>query len=463
MDAGLMDDAAAAKGRLVNEIQRGDMARGGPAVSPDANARGDERVFKGAKVAIERGMLTTADLEMIKPHLSRTQIGELEQMIESKEAASMVPGAPLPVQNPDISSALNGIEVLPEFTPADKWVGPARIWEPEPKGEPYFPPSWRDYFSGDGSPTDFGVGGPTGPAAPWGAPTGPAEPWGEPTTGGSVFPGQWGDDLPPEDVVGPPAPPAPAEAGLSFGLPGVGQTSGADLSFGLPGATIPGRGAPAGAPPQAAPATPAEDPIIELAGSASSKGEALAIADEAEASGLFPGARAKVLKYFGWDEDKADDMGDALMGFGIGLLQGGPDFGSALGNAFAKGAQGFDQSQEQRRQAALDDRRIAMEDERLDFAREEMNQKRKQAALERLEGEAAATQSGLIYYEDGEGRIRSRPAPLASGPQDEDSKIDMDRIAYIEAMPDGPMKDALRERWFPTKKEADPLAGIGGV
>jgi hypothetical protein len=433
MDAGLRDDAEIAKSRLVNEIQRGDMARGGPTVSPDLNARGDERVFKGAKVAIERGMLLPSDLELIKPHLSETQITELQGLMAgsgglklSSDPAGMADLPPPPA--PDLSSAMDAIEGLPEFQRGGVTTAPTRVWMPEPD-----PPANPNRFR-----KDYGLGG---------------------------IPAPQGEDL----LVPPPLPPPPppvapqSKAGLSFGLPGAGQTAGADLSFGLPAAEMPGRGAPQ-ASPGGAPVPPAEDPIIQIAGSASTKGEALAVADEAEASGLFPGARAKVMDYFGWDEDGADDAGSALMNFGIGLLQGGADFSEALGNGFAKGAEGFTASKDRRRQAALEDRRIAIEDERLDYEREEMDRKRKQAAIERLTGQAQATQSGLIYYEDEAGNIRSTAAPLSEGPEDSESMTDLERLAYITAMDDAdPMKQILRDKWFPPPKSADPLAGLTGV
>lgn len=409
MDAGLRDDAARAKGLLINEIQRGDMARGGQTVSPNLKDKGDERLFKGAKEAIRQGLLTDpSDIEVIADKLSTKQLEELNALMTGagrppSTLEEMIPVTP----TPNLSTTGDTIGSIPEFNPAGS---PPR---PEPWSEDMLPPD-------DGFKSEYLKRNADRPSVP------PL-----PTNAGGLPPDM---GLPMPDFGSPLA--TPEDAGLL---------------------SAPQNPIPMG--PAAGPEAPAEDPIIELAGTASTKDEALAIADEAEASGLFPGARAKVMKAFGWDEEGAQNFGRALMGFGSGSLQGGPDFGAALGAGFAKGADEFVDAKDDRRQAALDDRRIAMEDERLDFAREEMNNKRKQAALDRLSGEAAATQSGLIYYEDGEGRIRSRQAPLQEGPQDEESKTDLDRLAQWIIMDEGPAKDALGRKWGFLPKEAttDPL------
>lgn len=450
MDAGLRDDAAKAKGLLINEIQRGDMARGGQTVSPDLKAKGDERLFKGAKEAIRQGLLTDpSDIEVISDKLSAKQVEELNALMTGSPSTleTMIPIG----KTPDLSSAMDGIESLREFQPAATATGPARVWEPPPAlggeladgrlegpGEGYWPKEWVELFRGDGGPTEYAGSGPTtGGGLDYGPTTGGGLDYG-PTTGGSVFPGPGDPRVSSADVL-------PPDMGLplpDFGSPSLGGQLADDRLAGSPVA-----------PPAVDPV--AEDPIIELAATAGSKGEALAIADEAEASGLFPGARSRMMKAFGWSEEGTQDFGRALMGFGSGLLSGGPDFGAALGNAFSKGADEFAGAKDDRRQAALDDRRIAMEDERLDMAREEMDNRRKQAAIDRLSGEAAATQSGLIYYEDGEGRIRSRKAPLQEGPQDEESRTDLDRLAQWIIMDEGPAKDALGRRWGFLPKEAD--------
>lgn len=411
MDAGLRDDAAKAKGLLINEIQRGDMARGGQTVSPNLKDKGDERLFRGAKEAIRQGLLTDpSDIEVIADKLSTKQLEELNALMTGADRPASTIETMIPITPaPNLSTTGDTIGSIPEFQPAGS----------PPMAEPWSP-DMLELPPDDGFKSEHLKRNADRPSAP------PL-----PTNAGGLPPDM---GLPFPDFGSPLA--TPEDAGLL---------------------SAPQNPIPMG--PAAGAEAPAEDPIIELAGTASTKDEALAIADEAEASGLFPGARAKVMKAFGWDEEGAQNFGRALMGFGSGLLQGGPDFGAALGAGFAKGADEFVDAKDDRRQAALDDRRIAMEDERLDFAREEMNNKRKQAALDRLSGEAAATQSGLIYYEDGEGRIRSRQAPLQEGPQDEESKTDLDRLAQWIIMDEGPAKDALGRKWGFLPKEAttDPL------
>ncbi len=409
MDAGLRDDAAKAKSLLINEVQRGDMARGGQTVSPDLKAKGDERIFKGAKVAIERGLLySPRDLDPVRDQLTPKQIEELEAMFTAKPASTLETMIPI-TPTPNLSTTADTIGSIPEFAPAGS----------PPRPEPWSP-DMLELPPDDGFKSEYlkrNADRPSAPALP-------------PSLGG----------LPPD---------------MGLPLPDFGSPLATPEDAGL--LSAPQNPIPMG--PATGPEAPAGDPIIELAATAGSKSEALAIADEAEASGLFPGARAKVMKAFGWDEEGAQNFGRALMGFGSGLLQGGPDFGAALGAGFAKGADEFVNAKDDRRQAALDDRRIAMEDERLDMAREEMNNKRKQAALDRLAGEAAATESGLIYYEDSEGRIRSRKAPLQEGPQDEESRTDLDRLAQWIIMDEGPAKDALGRKWgfLPKEATADPL------
>lgn len=402
MDAGLRDDAAKARGLLINEVQRGDMARGGQTVSPNLKDKGDERLFKGAKEAIRQGLIThPSDIEVISDKLSAKQIEELNALMTGPDGPTSTLETMIPITpTPNLSTVDDTIGSIPEFNPA---------------GSPPRPEPWSAGMMPVEEQPDF-----VDPYA-----------W--------VTEGQEEPEMLPQPVVAPLA--TPDDAGLL---------------------TAPQNPIPMGA--TAEPEAPAEDPIIELASTAGSKSEALAIADEAEASGLFPGARAKVMKAFGWDEEGAQNFGRALMGFGSGLLQGGPDFGAALGAGFAKGADEFVNAKDDRRQAALDDRRIAMEDERLDFAREEMNNKRKQAALDRLSGEAAATQSGLIYYEDSEGRIRSRKAPLQDGPMDSESQTDLERYDYWMAMPEdtpaaAESKRALGRKWGFVEKTptTDPL------
>ena len=443
MDAGLRDDAAKAKSLLINEVQRGDMARGGQTVSPDLKAKGDERIFKGAKVAIERGLLySPRDLDPVRDQLTPKQIEELEAMFTAKPASTLETMIPL-TPTPNLSTTADTIGSIPEFQPAGSPPA-AAPWSPdmlETEGPGWgggaIPQGIADWFR-DNVDIGFGPGPTDGRAGVPGNGRTPIPP--------SLLP-EGNEDMPPS-LGG-----LPPDMGLP--MPGFGSPS-------LGGQLADDRlaGSPVAPPPSATgPEAPAGDPIIELAATAGSKSEALAIADEAEASGLFPGARAKVMKAFGWDEEGAQNFGRALMGFGSGLLQGGPDFGAALGAGFAKGADEFVNAKDDRRQAALDDRRIAMEDDRLDMAREEMNNKRKQAALDRLAGEAAATESGLIYYEDSEGRIRSRKAPLQEGPQDEESRTDLDRLAQWIIMDEGPAKDALGRKWgfLPKEATADPL------
>lgn len=97
------------------------------------------------------------------------------------------------------------------------------------------------------------------------------------------------------------------------------------------------------------------------------------------------GTRAKIGSFFGHDsEEELERFGSALLGFGSGLLSGGPDIGAALGHGFAKAGDQFVKTKKGQRQAALDDLKIAREDEKLNWEREKMDDWRRKTALARL-------------------------------------------------------------------------------
>jgi hypothetical protein len=404
--AGLSDDAKEARKRLVNEIQRGDMSRGGQAVSPDLK---------------KTQQSTAPDYGPIFPPLDW-----------EADPGIMLPDMPQAPEPPR------------SFSPTDIYPAPDEGMPP-----------WLQGAIG----ADPGILLPSGGG-------GPEMPGISPDTD-RLDPrrGMFGTPPKPGTYLEQPGDLPYTEPGLSPDLGGIG---GPDAMPGIDLTTPP---APE-PPPQTEAAAAAEDPIVSMAMNAGSKGEALAIADEAEASGFFPGARAKLMKKMGWDEEGAENFGQALMGFGAGLLTGGPDFGEAMGHGFAKAADQFVAAKQERRQASLDDLKIRAVDEEMDMRREEMNLKRQQAALERLQGIADVNGKRERFYLDEDGNVRKKdlgPDPDERfgiyGPEFADDFKKLEVIEglqdEIDGMEDGPekaqaieRKNALLKLWKMAPEEA---------
>jgi hypothetical protein len=116
---------------------------------------------------------------------------------------------------------------------------------------------------------------------------------------------------------------------------------------------------------------------------------------------VFPETRGKILGFLGaTDDDSAERIGMALLGFGSGLLQGGPDFGAALGAGFSKGADQYVKTKMNQQDAALNDLKTEMATERLDMEREAFNERKQQAALDRANQKNAALGDTKTSYFD---------------------------------------------------------------
>lgn len=135
--------------------------------------------------------------------------------------------------------------------------------------------------------------------------------------------------------------------------------------------------------------------------------------------GFGGGFRKKVLDFLGTDPDGGQErLGMSLMGFGSGLLTGGPDIGAAIGKGFAKGADQYVLTKTDQRRAGLADLQIAQAEERMKMERERMDMARDRAARDR-------TGDGIKSYKE---KLDLAAGMFAAGQDPRTSGIDFDGI-----------------------------------